>query len=422
MNVKGLEIGIIGLGYVGLPLALEFGKKFNVVGFDLNRQRIKELKNGFDKTKECTSEDIGLAKKITFSNSITELQKCRFYIVTVPTPINKSNEPDLNYLINASKLIGGILKKNDIVVYESTVYPGCIEEVCIPVLESISKLKYNIDFFCGYSPERINPGDPIHKITDIVKVTSGSNEKTSEFIDKVYKEIIPAGTFKTKSIKVAEAAKVIENAQRDLNIALINELSILFNKLDLDTEEILNAAETKWNFLPFRPGLVGGHCIGVDPYYLTYKARSIGYEPKTILAGRAINNYMPQFVTDNLLHLIKKKKFLNPKILVMGLSFKENCTDIRNSKVFEIVDNLKNLNLEFDLYDPWVKKEDLKKELQEFLIKYPRNNYYDAILITVGHNSFKSLGYKIIKGFGKTISVIYDLKYLLKRSESDLRL
>ncbi len=422
MNIKNLKIGILGLGYVGLPLALELGKKYNVCGFDLDKKRIKDLQSGFDKTKECSSEDIFQAKKLIFNDSIKDLQKCQFFIVTVPTPISESNDPDFSFLINASEMLAGILKKKDIVVYESTVYPGCIEEVCVPILEKKSKLKFNIDFFCGYSPERINPGDQQHKLKDIIKITSGSNEKTALFIDEIYKTIIPAGTFKAKSIKIAEAAKVIENTQRDLNIALINELSILFSKLNLDTEEVLKAAETKWNFLPFRPGLVGGHCIGVDPYYLTYKARNIGYEPKTILAGRDINNYMARYVTDKFLELIKNKNIENPKILVMGLTFKENCTDVRNSKVFEIINNIKNLNLEFQIYDPWVEKECLEKGLQEYLVKFPKINYYDGILITVGHDCFKNLGYKNIKSFGKNLSVIYDLKYLLKKSESDLRL
>jgi len=424
MKLQSTKIGIIGLGYVGLPLALEFSKKFQVIGFDINSKRILDLKKGEDFTNEVERSDLKKDKKIVFSAESKMLKDCNFYIVTVPTPISKDKKPNLQPLISASSLVAQCIKKGDIVVFESTVYPGATEEECIPILEKISNLSLNIDFFVGYSPERINPGDKTHRLPNIKKVTSGSNQKSADFIDLVYKEIITAGTYKAESIKVAEAAKVIENTQRDLNIALMNELSIIFNLMNIDTEAVLKAAETKWNFLPFRPGLVGGHCIGVDPYYLTHKSESVGYNPEIILAGRRLNDSMASFVSSQLIKLLAQKniKINGSKILILGLSFKEDCPDIRNTKVVEIIKDLQEYHCNVSVFDPWVNKDEAKKEYGINLLSNVKTNQFDAILIAVAHNHFKKLGIKKIKMYGKSNHVVFDLKYLFPASYVDKRL
>ena len=365
LNFKNIKIGIIGLGYVGLPLAVEFGKKFPVVGYDISVERIKSLKKGIDDTLEVSRKDFSKAVNLKFTNNPKDMKSQNFFIITVPTPINKKKKPDLSLLKNATKIVGKLLNKGDIVIFESTVYPGVTEDICVPILEKYSKLFFNRDFFCGYSPERINPGDKEHRLVNITKVTSGSNSEVAQIIDLLYKQIIKAGTFKAKSIKVAEAAKVIENTQRDINIALINELSIIFNKLEIDSRSVLEAASSKWNFLKFYPGLVGGHCIGVDPYYLTYKAEEVGYIPKVILAGRRLNDAMGSYVVSELLKLMIKKKIntIKAKILIMGLAFKENCTDYRNTRVLDIIEELKEHNLKIDVYDPWLDSKKVKFEL-----------------------------------------------------------
>ena len=412
MNLKNKKIGVIGLGYVGLPLALEFSKKFPVIGFDINAQRILDLQEGKDFTNEVEIAQLNKAKNIKFSSAIENLHDCNVFIVTVPTPINKNNTPNLGPLISASKTVGGILKKGDVVIYESTVYPGATEEDCLPILEYESGLKLNNDFHIGYSPERINPGDKTHRLPNIMKVTSGSDSKSATFIDNLYNTIITAGTHKASSIKVAEAAKVIENTQRDLNIALINELAIIFNLMDIDTESVLKAAETKWNFLPFRPGLVGGHCIGVDPYYLTHKSESLGYNPEIILAGRRLNDSMSAFVASQLVKFLAQRgiKIHSAKILIMGLSFKEDCPDIRNTKVIDIAHELKDYNCEVSIHDPWVDKREAQKEFSIDLIDSPKMDEYDGIIIAVSHAQFKKMGIKKIRSFGKSEHVIYDLK------------
>ncbi len=418
------KLAVIGLGYVGLPLALEFAKKKTVIGFDINKKRIKELKSGIDKNLEFNLKDIKKSKKLKFSSNLKDIKSINCYIITVPTPINQFKKPDLNPLLNASKMIGQVIKKGDIIIYESTVYPGCIEERCVPVLEKNSKLKFNEDFFCGYSPERINPGDKKHVISKIKKITSGSNLEASNIIDNLYKEIITVGTHKAPSIKVAEAAKVIENTQRDLNIALINELSIIFNKLKIDTQQVLKAAESKWNFLKFKPGLVGGHCIGVDPYYLTFKAKSIGYHPNIILAGRKINDQMGYYVVSKLIKEMKKKKVKieGSKILIMGLTFKENCADIRNSGVSNIIKKLRKYNCILDLYDPWTKSEEILK-LYNIKSKEKLNpNTYDAVIIAVAHDKFKKMGEKEIIKLCKKEHIVYDLKCLFSKDKFNLRL
>ena len=424
MEFNELNICIVGLGYVGLPLAVEFGKIRKTVGFDINKKRIIELKKGIDKTKEKNKEEINHAKLLSFSYDPIKIKNCNCYIVTVPTPIDNLNRPDLNPIKQATRMIGKFLTKNNLVIYESTVYPGCTEEECVPILEDESKLKYNKDFFCGYSPERINPGDKKHKITDIKKITSGSNPYITEIVDELYKQIIPAGTHKVQNIKIAEAAKVIENTQRDLNIALINELAMLFNKLNIDTESVLKAAETKWNFNSYRPGLVGGHCISIDPYYLTYKAKKVEFEPEIILSGRKINDNMPSHICNQLLNHMKLKniKIKDSKILIMGLTFKENCNDLRNTQVINIYKLLINKKAKVDIYDPLVDPKDTKDlyeiEINKKLIK----ENYDAILITVAHDKFKEIGIKKIKEYGNDKCIIYDLKYLFAKEESDIRL
>jgi len=424
VNYKDQTICIIGLGYVGLPLAVEFGKSRKVIGFDLNSKRISDLRKHYDSTKELEPEDIAEATHLRLSSQEEDLNQASIFIVTVPTPIDKNNNPDLQPLLKASATVGQALKKDDIVIYESTVYPGATEEECVPVLEEVSGLKFNKDFFCGYSPERINPGDKHHKLRNIVKVTAGSNDEVAEIIDELYNEIIDAGTHKAESIKVAEAAKVIENTQRDLNIALINELSIIFNKLDIDTEAVLQAAGSKWNFLPFRPGLVGGHCIGVDPYYLTHKAQLIGYSPEIILAGRRLNDSMSSYVALRMMTELKKRlvDICNPKILILGLSFKENCPDIRNTKVVDLINELKSNNCEVDIYDPWVSSIEAESEYGIKLIPIINKETYDGIILAVGHQEFKEMGAKKIKEFAKEKHVFYDLKYIFRESESNLRL
>ena len=420
MSYKNREIklAIIGLGYVGLPLALEFAKKKRVIGFDINKKRIRELKSGFDINLEFNKKELKSSKKIKFTNSEKDLKFANCYIISVPTPVDKMKKPDLKPLLEACKKIGGIIKKGDLIIYESTVYPGCTEEQCVPVLEKFSKLKFNKDFFCGYSPERINPGDKVHTISNVKKITSGSTPKIANVIDKLYNEIITVGTHKAPSIKVAEAAKIIENTQRDLNIAFINELYILFNKLNIDTKAVLDAAETKWNFLPFKPGLVGGHCIGVDPYYLTYKAKSINYKPKIILAGRKINDKMGNYIALNLINKMKKKniEIKGSKILIMGLTFKENCADIRNSGIKSVINKLKKNKCNLDLYDPWADKKEIKKTYGIFPISKLKKNTYDSILIAVAHEKFKTLGIKFISNLCKKKHIIFDLKFLFSKN------
>jgi UDP-N-acetyl-D-glucosamine/UDP-N-acetyl-D-galactosamine dehydrogenase len=418
------KIAIIGLGYVGLPLAIEFGKKRQVIGFDINQKRINELKEGVDFTLEMSKQELLDAVHLNYTSNLDDIKSCKIFIITVPTPIDQYKNPDLRPLEKSSKAVGSILKKGDIVIYESTVYPGTTEEVCIPILEKQSGLVFNIDFYCGYSPERINPGDKEHRITTIKKVTAGSMPEIATEVDELYQEIISAGTHKASSIKVAEAAKVIENTQRDVNIALINELAIIFNKLGIDTESVLEAAGTKWNFLPFRPGLVGGHCIGVDPYYLTYKAFQVGYNPEIILAGRRLNDGMGSYVVDQVVQLMSKKciHIVDSNILIMGLTFKENCPDLRNTRVVDLVEGFKSLNCNVDVYDPWVERAEANNYYNIKLIDKPVNGKYDAILLAVAHDEFKDLSANEIKLYGKCDHVLYDIKYLLKPSEVDGRL
>ena len=423
-KIDKFTLAVIGLGYVGLPLALEFAKKKNVIGFDLEKKRINQLKSKIDKNLEIGKEEFKNLKKIQFTNNKKDLKSADCFIITVPTPIDKFKKPDLRPILNASKIVGQSLKNNDVVIYESTVYPGCIEEKCVPILEKFSKLKFNKHFFCGYSPERINPGDKTLKISNIKKITSGSTPKIAKFVDDLYGEIIKAGTHKAPNIKVAEAAKVIENTQRDLNIALINELAILFNKLNINTQEVLDAASSKWNFIPFKPGLVGGHCIGVDPYYLTYKAKKIGYNPKVILAGRNINDNMGNYVASQLIRKMKKKniKVKGSKILIMGLTFKENCTDIRNSGIQSVFKKLKKLKCRLDLYDPWADRFEIKRIYNTYPISKLDKQKYDSIIIAVAHKKFKELGIKFISKLCKKNYLIYDLKSLFSKNVNILRL
>ena len=418
------KIAIIGLGYVGLPLATEFGKKHKVVGFDNNKNRIQELIEGIDSTLETTYQERKDAIHLSYTTNIDKIADCSIYIITVPTPIDDHKVPDLTPLEKASKTVAKVLKKGDIVIYESTVYPGATEEVCIPFLEEKSGLKFNQDFYCGYSPERVNPGDKQHRLVTIKKVTSGSTPEIATKVDELYQEIITAGTHKAGSIRIAEAAKVIENTQRDVNIALINELSLIFNKLGIDTEEVLEAAGTKWNFLQFRPGLVGGHCIGVDPYYLTHKAIEVGYNPEMILAGRRLNDNMGSYVVGQVSKLMTKKSIHveGSNVLIMGFTFKENCPDLRNTRVVDLVTEFESFNCNVDVYDPWVDKEQAFQEYGIKPINKPIRSIYDAILLTVSHNEFKKLSVEQIKSFGKDNHVLYDVKYLLKAGEVDGRL
>ena len=419
-----INIAIIGLGYVGLPLAAEFGKFFNTIGFDINHSRIKELQSGHDSTLEVPPEELAQLINIKFTSILNDIQNCNIFIVTVPTPIDSDKKPDLRPLISASKSVGKVLKKDDIVIYESTVYPGATEEICVPILEKFSGLIFNKDFFCGYSPERINPGDKEHRLPSIKKITSGSTSEIATKVDNLYKKIISAGTHKTSSIKVAEAAKVIENTQRDVNIALINELALIFNRLDIDTEAVLDAAGTKWNFLPFKPGLVGGHCIGVDPYYLTDKAIKVGYEPDMILAGRRINDNMGEFVVSQVIKLMSSKNIYSKdaNVLIMGLTFKENCPDLRNTKVVDLVYGFERLDCNVDVFDPWADSIESIKEYGVKTIKEPFSEKYDAIILAVAHDEFTKLSLEEIKSYGKKKHVLYDIKYLLKEYEVDGRL
>lgn len=424
MNRKEYRIAIIGLGYVGLPLAVEFGKKFPTTGFDVNVERLVELEQGHDRTLEVSDKDLFDSSHLSFSNSLDGIKDCNVFIVTVPTPINEYKQPDLTPLIKASETIGQILKKGDTVIYESTVYPGATEEECVPVLERFSGLTFNQDFFCGYSPERINPGDREHRVTTILKVTSGSTPEVAEMVDQLYRSIVTAGTYKASSIKVAEAAKVIENTQRDVNIGLINELSLIFNKLGIDTEEVLSAAGTKWNFLPFRPGLVGGHCIGVDPYYLTHKAQSVGYHPEIIMAGRRLNDGMGSHVARQLVKAMLKKRIHveGSRVLVMGLAFKENCPDLRNTKVVDIINELQDYGVAVDCYDPCVNAVEAEHEYGIAPISLLDTEVYDGVVIAVAHKQFVDMGIEKIRGLGKPLHVLYDLKYVLPKGTSDLRL
>ncbi|TAN28947.1 MAG: Vi polysaccharide biosynthesis UDP-N-acetylglucosamine C-6 dehydrogenase TviB [Castellaniella sp.] len=424
MDIQDVKLAVVGLGYVGLPLAVEFGKQRPVLGFDINARRIDELRVGRDHTLEVSSQELSEAGHLRFSNDPAELASANVFIVTVPTPIDEYKQPDLTPLERASELIGRILKRGDTVIYESTVYPGATEEVCVPVLERVSGLKFNVDFYAGYSPERINPGDKQHRVSSIRKVTSGSTPEVAELVDTLYRQIIKAGTHKASSIKVAEAAKVIENTQRDVNIALINELALIFNRMGIDTLDVLEAAGTKWNFLPFRPGLVGGHCIGVDPYYLTHKAEAIGYHPEIILAGRRLNDSMGTYVVAQLVKMMTKRRIQvqDSHVLVMGLTFKENCPDLRNTRVVDIVRELGEYNIRVDVYDPWVDPAEAKHEYGITPIAKPEPAAYDGVIVAVAHHQFAEMGAAALRALGKPEHVLYDLKYILARGESDLRL
>ena len=421
---KNHKIAIIGVGYVGLPLVIEFSKIFNVVGFDLNKDRIRDLKNSIDKNLEYTAEQLNKIPNLQFSHSQKDIKDCNIYIISIPTPIDNFKKPDLTNLKKSSELIGSLLKNQDIVIYESTVYPGLTEEFCVPLLEKASGLIFNKNFFCGYSPERINPGDKKHTLANVKKITSGSTPKTAEIVDQLYKKIIIAGTFKAKSIKVAEAAKVIENTQRDVNIALINELAIIFRKLNIDTNSVLDAASTKWNFLPFKPGLVGGHCIGVDPYYLSYKAQEIGYNPEMILAGRRLNDSMGYYIRDEIIKLLIKKRIdiFKSNVLIMGITFKENCPDIRNSRVTDLVKGFEEYDMNVDVYDPWVDKDTTWNELGIRVIDKPIKRKYDVLVLAVAHEEFKNLPFQYIKSLVKKKNIIFDIKNILVNQKVDGRL
>ena len=424
LSLRKCRIGVIGLGYVGLPLAVEFGRHFHTVGFDVKPKRIAELKAGTDSTLETTAADLKSAHRLSFTTDLKDLKACRVYIVTVPTPIDNYKRPDLTPLVKASETVGKVLKKGDVVIYESTVYPGCTEEICVPVLEKHSGLKLNKDFFAGYSPERINPGDKEHRLPTIRKITSGSTPEAADFVNSLYAAIIKAGTHKASSIRVAEAAKVIENTQRDVNIALINELALIFNRLGIDTEEVLNAAGTKWNFLPFRPGLVGGHCIGVDPYYLTHKAQEIGYHPEMILAGRRLNDNMAIYVASEIIRRMTGRRIhvKGARILMMGMTFKENCPDVRNSKVVDVIRELEKFGAKVDVYDPWVDGNEAHHEYGLRPIKIVRKGSYDAIVMAVAHNEFRKMGLAKVRALAKREHVLYDIKYVFKAHEVDGRL
>lgn len=424
LSVSDVRLAVIGLGYVGLPLAVEFGKKRPVIGFDISMRRIEALQAGHDATLEVSDDELHEAVGLKFVGDVAGIAECNVFIVTVPTPIDEHKRPDLTPLIKASESIGTVLKRGDVVIYESTVYPGATEEDCVPVLERVSGLKFNRDFYAGYSPERINPGDKQHRVATIKKVTSGSTPEVAELVDGVYRQIITAGTHKAPSIKVAEAAKVIENTQRDLNIALINELAIIFNKMGIDTEAVLQAAGTKWNFLPFRPGLVGGHCIGVDPYYLTHKAQAIGYHPEIILAGRRLNDAMGSYVVSQLVKSMIKRRIQveGARVLVMGLAFKENCPDLRNTRVIDIVREMADYNIHVDVFDPWVDEDEARHEYGLELTNRPESGSYDAILLAVAHEQFAAMGPQKIRALGKADHVLYDLKYVVRSEDADVRL
>ncbi|SJN11475.1 UDP-glucose dehydrogenase [Halomonas citrativorans] len=424
MNSSDVKLAIVGLGYVGLPLAVEFGKVKEVVGFDINQKRVKELQDGHDFTLEVTAEELGLASQLKFSHDVKELEDCNVYIITVPTPIDDNNAPDLTPLRKASAMLATVVKQGDVVIYESTVYPGATEEVCIPVIEKGSGLKFNEDFYAGYSPERINPGDKVNTLTKIKKITSGSTPEIAKFVDELYSSIITAGTHLASSIKVAEAAKVIENTQRDLNIAIINEFAKIFNILGIDSQEVLEAAGTKWNFLPFKPGLVGGHCISVDPYYLTHKAKEVGYQPEVILAGRRINDGMGQYTATQLVKAVSRKKIHidEARVLVLGFTFKGDCPDVRNTKIIDMVKELESFNMNVDVYDPWAEPEEVQEEYGLKLETDLIEGVYDAIVLAVDHSDFKKWGAEKIRSFGKEKHVLYDVKHVLTKNESDLRL
>lgn len=426
MQLESLRLAIIGLGYVGLPLAVEFGRKRSVIGFDINKKRIAELMSINDVTMEVSKEELRDAKYLTYTTDVAKLTNCNCFIITVPTPVDEQKKPNLKALFKASKYVGKTLKKGDIIIYESTVYPGCTEDDCVPILEKYSGLKFNKDFYCAYSPERINPGDKEHRVTSIKKVVSGSTPEITDLVDMLYSDIITAGTYKAESIKVAEAAKVIENTQRDLNIAFINELSIIFNKMGIDTEAVIKAASSKWNFIPFNPGLVGGHCIGVDPYYLTHKSEVIGYSPEIILAGRRINDGMGAYIASQLIkEMIKRNTHKESfKVLILGFTFKENCPDIRNTRVIDVVNELKNYSCNVDIYDPLVEVQEVKQEYGIAVLTDLTETAgdYDAIIIAVAHAQFKEMGASKIRALGKANSILYDLKYIFKLEESDIRL
>lgn len=424
MNLDSVKIAIIGLGYVGLPLAVEFAKTKKVVGFDINQNRIDELNSGVDSTLEVNSAEMAMAKGLVFSSDLESISHCNIFIVTVPTPIDENNAPDLTPLMKSSEMLSKVISSNDIVIFESTVYPGATEEVCIPLIEKGSGLKFNVDFFAGYSPERINPGDKVNTLTKIKKITSGSTPEVAKFVDSLYGTIITAGTHMASSIKVAEAAKVIENTQRDLNIAIVNEFAKIFNILDIDTQEVLDAAGTKWNFLPFKPGLVGGHCISVDPYYLTYKAKEAGYQPEVILAGRRINDGMGQYTATQLVKAVSKKRIHidEARVLVLGFTFKGDCPDVRNTKIIDMVKELKSFNMKVDVYDQWANPEEVVNEYGIELITKLKQNHYDAIVLAVDHAEYKTWGEDKIRALGKENHVLYDVKYVLPCGQSDLRL
>ncbi|MDC0343795.1 Vi polysaccharide biosynthesis UDP-N-acetylglucosamine C-6 dehydrogenase TviB [bacterium] len=423
-SLESSKLAVIGLGYVGLPLAVEFGKHRPVVGFDINTKRIEALQAGHDSTLEVSDDELAEAGDLRFSSALSDLEGCNVYIVTVPTPIDDHKRPDLTPLIKASETIGKVLKRGDVVIYESTVYPGATEEDCVPVLERVSGLKFNVDFFAGYSPERINPGDKTHRLTTITKVTSGSTPEVADFVNDLYASIVAAGTHKAPSIRVAEAAKVIENTQRDLNIALINELAVIFNRMGIDTEAVLKAAGTKWNFLPFRPGLVGGHCIGVDPYYLTHKAEEIGYHPQIILAGRRLNDGMGAYVANQLVKALLRKRIhvQGARVLIMGLTFKENCPDLRNTRVVDVMEQLQDYGISVDVYDPWVNGGEAHHEYGIMPVTQPEEGAYDGVIVAVAHDQFAGMGAEHIRRFGRADHVLYDLKNILPTDQSDLRL
>ena len=423
-TVESSRVAVLGLGYVGLPLAVAFGRLGPTVGFDINRDRIEALRRGQDATLEVDPHELAEAEGLKFSADPTDLANCTVFIVTVPTPIDASNRPDLTALLRASEAVGKVLKRGDVVIYESTVYPGATEEDCVPVLECVSGLTFNVDFFCGYSPERANPGDREHRLATIMKVTAGSTPETADFVDALYRRVVEAGTHKAPSIRVAEAAKVIENTQRDLNIALINELAIIFNRLGIDTQAVLEAAGTKWNFLPFRPGLVGGHCIGVDPYYLTHKAQQAGYHPEVILAGRRINDGMGAYVVAQLVKAMVRKRIQvdGARVLILGLAFKENCPDLRNTRVVDIVEELKSYNITADVHDPWVDADEARHEYGITPVATPNAGAYDAVVLAVAHRQFREMGVEGVRALGADNHVLYDLKSMLPVGSADLRL
>lgn len=424
LTIETARIAVLGLGYVGLPLAVAFGCRLPTVGYDINGARVEALRRGHDHTLEVDPEELAASRQLTFSNDTGDLADCNVFIVTVPTPIDETKRPDLGALLKASETVGRVLKRGDVVIYESTVYPGATEEDCVPVLERVSGLKFNEDFFAGYSPERANPGDREHRLASIVKVTSGSTPEVAEFVDQLYRGVVTAGTHKAPSIRVAEAAKVIENTQRDLNIALINELAIIFNRMDIDTQKVLEAAGSKWNFLPFRPGLVGGHCIGVDPYYLTHKAQAVGYHPEIILAGRRLNDAMGAYVAGQLVKAMVRRRIQvdGARVLIMGLTFKENCPDQRNTRVIDIVHELRDYNISVDVHDPWVDAEEAKREHGLVLVESLPRGAYDAVIVAVAHDQFREMGAEQVRSLCREQHVLYDLKYVFGQNESDLRL